>query len=210
MTTRADEPRGGQSSGLHAASSYSTLVKISSGWGAGVVGHLVEHCEDLPGEVALQAADGLLLGLALLEPPCHVVTGPLVPAQPHDHKSRSRPLSAAGRGCPRQRPAAHQRCQGRRRTGRPARERPWRPAGRVGQRGFGADRLGSRRPRLLQSLLIELDEDEPGQVANSSAYDLAGLIRRTRSPAVGGWRRRHSRSEAARRHERPAWLPLSQ
>src|SRR6266536_909552 len=55
---------------------------MSSGWGEGVVACLVECCEHLPGDVAFEAADDLLFGLALLEPPCHVVLGGLMPAQP--------------------------------------------------------------------------------------------------------------------------------
>ena len=50
--------------------------------GEGVVACLVERCEHLPGDVAFEAAGDLLFGLALLEPPCHVVLGGLMPAQP--------------------------------------------------------------------------------------------------------------------------------
>src|SRR4249920_2048892 len=46
---------------------------------------LVEDCEHLAGDVALQAANDLLGGLAFGETSCHVVLGRLMPAQPHDH-----------------------------------------------------------------------------------------------------------------------------
>ncbi len=58
---------------------------MSSGWGEGVLAHLVKHCEHLSGHVAFQAADDLLLGFALGETARHVVLGRLVPTQPHDH-----------------------------------------------------------------------------------------------------------------------------
>jgi len=37
---------------------------MSSGWGEGVLAHLVEHGEHLSGDVTLEAADDLLLGFA--------------------------------------------------------------------------------------------------------------------------------------------------
>jgi Rhodopirellula transposase DDE domain len=43
-----------------------TLVWVSSGRGRVDLAHLLEHCEHLPGQVTLQAADDLSLGLALV------------------------------------------------------------------------------------------------------------------------------------------------
>jgi hypothetical protein len=57
-----------------------TLLYMSSGLGRVLRGHVVQHGEDLAGHVALQAADDLGLGLALLGAPGQVVPGGLVPA----------------------------------------------------------------------------------------------------------------------------------
>src|SRR6266545_7362986 len=70
---------------------------MSSGGGhseAGLAG-LLQGCEYLPGDVALEAADGLLLGLALLDAACHVVLGRLMPAQPNDHDAVQRRVGLA-------------------------------------------------------------------------------------------------------------------
>src|SRR6266581_1537399 len=68
---------------------------MSSGCGEGVLAHLVQRGEHLPGDVALQTADDLLLGLALLETPRHVVLGLLVVAQPHQHDPVQRGVGLA-------------------------------------------------------------------------------------------------------------------
>src|SRR6266540_3346553 len=68
---------------------------MSSGCGGGVVAHLVEHGEHLPSDVALQTADDLLFGLALLETPRHVVLGRRVVAQPHHHDPVQRSVGLA-------------------------------------------------------------------------------------------------------------------
>src|SRR6266511_2034460 len=68
---------------------------MSSGCGGGVVAHLVEHGEHLPSDVALQTADDLLFGLALLEAPRHVVLGRRVVAQPHHHDPVQRSVGLA-------------------------------------------------------------------------------------------------------------------
>src|SRR6266496_4124686 len=68
---------------------------MSSGCGEGVLAHLVQRGEHLPGHVALQTADDLLLGLALLETLRHVVLGLLVVAQPHQHDPIQRGVGLA-------------------------------------------------------------------------------------------------------------------
>src|SRR6266511_2313552 len=68
---------------------------MSSGGSQGLVIDLVEHCEDFSGHVALEAADDLLLGLALGGAPGEVVAGGLVPAQPHDHDPVERGVGLA-------------------------------------------------------------------------------------------------------------------
>jgi len=69
--------------------------EASSGGGLAALIHLLEHCEDLSSDVALEAADDLLGGLALGDPPCHVVLGRLVPAQPHHHDAVQRGVGLA-------------------------------------------------------------------------------------------------------------------
>src|SRR6266487_2472042 len=68
---------------------------MSSGCGEGVLAHLVQRGEHLPGHVALQTADDLFLGLALLETLRHVVLGLLVVAQPHQHDPIQRGVGLA-------------------------------------------------------------------------------------------------------------------
>src|SRR6266516_812820 len=68
---------------------------MSSGCGEGVLAHLVQRGGHLPGHVALQTADDLFLGLALLETLRHVVLGLLVVAQPHQHDPIQRGVGLA-------------------------------------------------------------------------------------------------------------------
>src|SRR4029453_10895901 len=67
-----------------------TLLYTSSRGDQRLLARLWQHCEDLTGDVALQAAQDLLFGLALGGAPCHVVAGGRVPAQPDDHDSVQR------------------------------------------------------------------------------------------------------------------------
>src|SRR6266540_5420516 len=67
----------------------------SSGGGQVLPTELAEHCEDLAGDVALEAAQDLLLGLALGGAPGEVVAGGLVPAQPDDHDAVQRRVGLA-------------------------------------------------------------------------------------------------------------------
>jgi hypothetical protein len=55
----------------------------------------MEHSEHFPADVAFQAADDLLLGLAFLGASRHVVLGRLVVAEPHQHDSVERGVGLA-------------------------------------------------------------------------------------------------------------------
>src|SRR6266511_2995978 len=68
---------------------------MSSGCGGAALAHLGQYGEHLPCDVALEAADDLLLGLALLETPRHVVLGCWVVAQPHQHDAIQRGVGLA-------------------------------------------------------------------------------------------------------------------
>src|SRR5215211_8429499 len=54
-----------------------------------------EGCEHLPGHIALETADGVLLGLALADTAGHVVLGPGVVAQPRHHDPVQRRVGLA-------------------------------------------------------------------------------------------------------------------
>src|SRR5512132_1601199 len=68
-----------------AISNLWTLLYISSGGRLVLLGELAQHREDLTGDVALEATQDFLLGLALGSAPGDVVAGRLVPTKPHDH-----------------------------------------------------------------------------------------------------------------------------
>ena len=63
--------------------------------GADPVGSSWEDCEHFPGYVALQAADGFLLGLALTDAAGQVILGLLIMTQPGDDDSVQRGVGLA-------------------------------------------------------------------------------------------------------------------
>src|SRR4029450_6479126 len=73
----------------------SMAVKRQSLGGSGCLGSSWEDCEHLPGHVALQTADGLLLGLALADTARHIVLGLLGMAQPRPHDPVQRRVGLA-------------------------------------------------------------------------------------------------------------------
>src|SRR6266536_5512571 len=151
---------------------------MSSGGGLVQV-DLAKGCEDLPGHIALAAADDLTPGLALREAPGHVVPGPGVIAQAHHHDAVQRvacPAVAAtvgggdGWSCPRRPRSERTRTALRRPTpsaaGQGCRRRPPAARRRCRCRPKQRDQSGSRlRGEPVQLGVEILDLGAQGLVA---------------------------------------------